>query len=71
MSSLTPFCARCGGKMYRIRDLFGEYDDCINCGYHRDIFEKEGPPIELKPAWIPKTKVIQNPGPSSGRHYHG
>ncbi len=46
MSSLTPFCPRCGGKMYHIRDLFGEYDNCINCGYHRDIFE--GPPIALK-----------------------
>ncbi len=46
MSNLTPFCARCGGKMERIRDLFGEYDDCINCGYHRDVFE--GPPIALK-----------------------
>ena len=46
MSGLIPFCPRCGGKMYHIRDLFGEYDNCLNCGYHRDILE--GPPISLK-----------------------
>ena len=48
MSSLTPFCPRCGGNMERLTDLFGDYDDCINCGYHLDIFIP-GPPIALKP----------------------
>ena len=65
MNNLTPFCARCGGKMYRIRDLFGEYDNCISCGYHRDIFV--GPPVVLKAPWIPGTKVRRKRVPASGR----
>ncbi len=46
---ITPFCQRCGGKMYHMRDLYGEYDDCMNCGYHRDILVE--PLVELKTPW--------------------
>ncbi len=68
MTSLTPFCPRCGGSMERIADLFGDYDDCLNCGYHRDIFI--GPPIALKPAEVPgkKRAARASRGPSTGGH---
>ena len=46
MSSLTPFCPRCGGKMMRITDRFGAYDNCINCGNHKDVVI--GPPLTVK-----------------------
>lgn len=60
MSNLTPFCPRCGGKMYHVRDLYGEYNSCINCGHHSDVLT--GPPIELKTPW----KVKRGRGPSRG-----
>ncbi len=68
MSSLTPFCPRCGGSMERIADLFGDYDDCLNCGYHKDIFS--GPPITLKAAEIPgkRSRRRSSRGPSIGGH---
>ncbi len=64
MSSLTPFCPRCGGTMERIVDLFGEYDDCLNCGYHLDVFI--GPPIALKSGEVPGAKRRGSRGPSIG-----
>lgn len=65
MSNLTPFCPRCGGKMERLTDLFGDYDDCINCGHHQDIFV--GPPVELKPISIPGKRTPRaSRGPSIG-----
>ena len=38
-------CPRCGGHgvMMRYADAFGEYDDCLICGYHREALS--GPPI--------------------------
>jgi hypothetical protein len=76
MSSLAPFfCPRCGGKTEHIRDLYGEYDACINCGHHMDVLI--GPPVELKPPYKggpayrshhgrAKTKVKRSRGPSRG-----
>ncbi len=68
MNSLTPFCPRCGGRMERVSDLFGEYDGCLNCGYHLDVFV--GPPIALKPAEVPgkRTRRRGGRGPSMGGH---
>jgi hypothetical protein len=44
-------------------DLYGEYDCCINCGYHLDVLR--GPPIELKPPYRGgPTKVGRRRGPS-------
>ncbi len=59
--------------MEHITDLFGDYDDCLNCGYHKDIFI--GPPIALKPAEDPGKRkrvtgkrVRSRRGPSIGGH---
>lgn len=52
IKGLTRVCDRCSGPMMKMSDLYGEYDDCIYCGYH---FNKtEGPPIEMKPVSAPK-----------------
>ena len=66
MNNLIPFCPRCRGKMARIKDLFGDYDDCINCGNHKDVFI--GPPVALKPGEIPGKKSTRRAsrGPSIG-----
>lgn len=45
-SGLTPFCPRCGGRLRRMSDLYGEYDWCLVCGYHGNVLL--GPPMELK-----------------------
>ena len=63
MSNLTPFCPRCGGKLIRIKDLFGAYDDCINCGNHKDVVI--GPPISLSIKRRGKNKQ-RTRGPSIG-----
>ncbi len=47
VSGLTRQCDRCGGPMEHMRDLYGEYDDCLLCGYHFNKYE-EGPPVVLK-----------------------
>lgn len=51
------YCPRCGGRLRRESDLYGEYDWCLNCGYHGDVLA--GPPIELKTAYkgrVPKQR---------------
>lgn len=49
---LTRACDRCGGPMEHMHDLYGEYDDCMHCGYH--LNKTEGPPIAMKPVSPPK-----------------
>ena len=34
---LLKACPRCGGDMYRERDLYGSYASCLNCGYLLDV----------------------------------
>ncbi len=42
--SRTERCPRCGGSMMRCIDSYGEYDDCLTCGYHGEVLL--GPPIQ-------------------------
>jgi DNA-directed RNA polymerase subunit M/transcription elongation factor TFIIS len=30
-------CARCGGDMHSNSDVYGEYQECLMCGYMIDI----------------------------------
>ena len=30
-------CPRCGGDMHRGRDIYGEFDTCMQCGHTRDV----------------------------------
>lgn len=60
MTVLTPYCPRCGGRMFPGSDLYGEYTNCLTCGFYQDV--TVGPPIELKPTWF---------GRASGRDQRG
>ena len=33
-------CARCGGDMHRGRDIYGEFDTCLQCGHTRDVISQ-------------------------------
>ena len=30
-------CPRCGGDLFTDRDVYGEYLQCLQCGYLRDL----------------------------------
>lgn len=30
-------CPRCSGDMKQTRDMYGKYNECIQCGYTKDI----------------------------------
>jgi len=32
-------CPRCKGDLNGNRDMYGSYDECLQCGYMRDIEE--------------------------------
>ncbi|MCH8310482.1 MAG: hypothetical protein IIB17_08310 [Chloroflexi bacterium] len=32
-------CPRCKGDLNSNRDMYGSYDECLQCGYMRDIEE--------------------------------
>ena len=34
-------CPRCGGDLRADRDLYGSYEQCIQCGYMKDLSNAE------------------------------
>lgn len=30
-------CPRCKGDLHSNRDLYGSYDECLQCGYMKDL----------------------------------
>lgn len=30
-------CPRCGGDLYAASDMYGDYAECIQCGYMKDL----------------------------------
>ena len=34
-------CPRCGGDVSENRDLYGSYEQCIQCGYMKDLSNSE------------------------------
>ena len=34
---LQKRCPRCGGNVYLDKDKFGWYEECLQCGYNRDL----------------------------------
>ena len=32
-------CPRCAGDLYKNRDLYGNYVECLQCGYMKDLPE--------------------------------
>jgi hypothetical protein len=41
-------CSRCGGNEFRIRDQYGEYLSCLQCGRTRDVAPSDGLNLVLK-----------------------
>lgn len=35
-------CPRCKGDMNTNRDMYGEYRECLQCGYMRDVEKDNG-----------------------------
>lgn len=38
---LFKACPRCHGDMHTNRDMYGEYKECLQCGYMVDIQKQE------------------------------
>ena len=34
---ISKSCPRCRGDMYADRDIYGEYRQCLQCGYMEDV----------------------------------
>ena len=44
---LFKACPRCRGDLQARSDMYGDYNECLQCGYVRDI-EKPRPEIDLQ-----------------------
>ena len=53
-------CPRCQGDMHQNRDMYGEYRECLMCGYMTDIRKPSLFGMELAPAPVQK-KVSKRP----------
>lgn len=40
-------CPRCKGDMHQNRDMYGHYDECLQCGYMKDIEAPDKPASPL------------------------
>lgn len=42
---LPKVCPRCHGYMHTNRDMYGEYRECLRCGYMVDVAEPDKPSV--------------------------
>ena len=56
-------CPRCQGDMHQNRDMYGEYRECLMCGYMADIAKPGLFGMQLAPAPVRK-KVSKRPAPA-------
>ena len=61
-------CPRCQGDMHENRDMYGEYRECLMCGYMADIRKPGLFGMEMAPA--PK-KVSKRPATERGHRRFG
>ncbi len=45
---LLKACPKCGGDMHVGGDLYGSYASCLNCGYLKDIEDRDDVRKRLK-----------------------
>ena len=44
-------CPKCRGDLQRVRDVYGEYLECIQCGFLMEVVEEAQPtPAKADPA---------------------
>lgn len=53
-------CTRCGGRMFKVDDSYGEYFECLACSHTVDI--------KVNPAYVPQNRSyeVSNPFYLSG-----
>ena len=64
-------CPRCRGFLYANRDRYGNYNECLQCGYTIDFAQQAASttlPGRLPPATLPPPSSLQavpeiSPGP--------
>ena len=54
-------CPRCQGDMHQNRDMYGEYRECLMCGYMADVAKPALFGMELAPV---RKKVSRRPAPA-------
>ena len=40
-SKVNIGCPRCKGELYIFNDLYGQYEQCLDCGYSKDLKKTE------------------------------
>ena len=53
---LFKACPRCHGDMHENRDIYGDYKECLNCGYMQDIENPEAQKVLRRAAMIGSRK---------------
>lgn len=53
-------CPRCQGDMHQNRDMYGEYRECLMCGYMADLRKPGFFGVEVAPAPVQK-KAAKRP----------
>ena len=48
-------CVRCGGRMFKVDDSYGEYFECLACSHTVDI--------KLNPAYVPQQRTFEMSSP--------
>ena len=48
-------CVRCGGRMFKVDDSYGEYFECLACSHTVDI--------KLNPAYVPQQRTCEITSP--------
>ena len=51
-------CPRCQGDMHQNRDMYGEYRECLMCGYMADLRKPSLFSMEPVPAPAPVRKTV-------------
>ncbi len=41
-------CPRCGGDIYFANDIYGDYAECLQCGYMLDLDNQEVAAVGVK-----------------------
>ena len=43
-------CPKCQGSLYLVKDMYGKYVNCLQCGFSKDVPELPARPSSLEPA---------------------
>ncbi|MBE0480808.1 MAG: hypothetical protein IBX68_07500 [Dehalococcoidia bacterium] len=49
-------CPKCRGDVYLDKDFFGWYEECLQCGFHREFAVQQEPELEREPVMVPVSR---------------